>query len=65
MPKSSEIVTCIDCQEMFQRKFLNRMRRCPDCALKALVGNIRQLSAHSGPCYEKWKKAVQAAARRL
>jgi len=61
----SKIVKCIDCGQEFPRKELNRSFRCQDCRTKILVDNMQQLHDHSGPHYEKWREAVQAAARKL
>ena len=58
MPKPSEVVPCVDCQRLYTKKQLNRMGRCPDCASHAVRDAIVQLHAHSGPYYEKWKRAV-------
>jgi len=61
----SKIVKCIDCDREFPRKELNRMGRCPECAMAAMRDDITQMHAHSGPYYEKWKQAVKAAAGKL
>ena len=63
--KASKIVHCVDCNEEFPRKELNRKGRCQDCRVKIIRENMTQLRAHEGPLYEKWKGAVQAAAARL
>lgn len=65
MPRASKIVPCVDCQEMFPRKQLNRMGRCHKCTVAAVRENMGQLMAHEGPYYEKWKQSMQKAARRL
>ncbi len=64
MSGMSKIVPCVDCQEMFPRKLLNREFRCQDCRFKILRDNILQLMAHEGPHYEKWKQACLRKAER-
>jgi len=65
MPRASKIVHCVDCREEFPRKQLNRSGRCLECASRAIRDNMRQLRAHRGPWYEKWKSALKHAAGRL
>ncbi|MBA7586539.1 hypothetical protein ES708_28541 [subsurface metagenome] len=62
---ASKIVHCVDCNEEFPRKELNRNGRCQDCAMKVVGDNMRQLMAHEGPHYEKWKQSMRAAANKL
>ena len=62
MPRESKIVKCVDCQELFPRKLLSRMGRCPDCAFKAMWEVAFQLHEHKGHYYEKWKAACEAKA---
>lgn len=61
----SKIIKCVDCGHEFPRKELNRNFRCYDCRIKIVRDNMKQLMAHRGPEYEKWKKAIQAAAEKL
>jgi len=61
----SKIVKCVDCGKEYPRKELNRNFRCHDCAWKVVEQNGRQLHAHEGPHYERWKEGVKAAAGRL
>lgn len=63
--RASKIVPCVDCNEEFPRKELNRMGRCHDCAMAAVRDSMTQLHNKSGPYYEKWKKAVRTAAQKL
>ena len=65
MVRMSKIVPCVDCQEMFPRKLLNRMGRCHDCAMKKMLSVPRQLHDHSGPEYEHWKEQIKASIGRL
>ena len=65
MTRASKIVPCVDCQEMYPRKQLNRMGRCHGCAGKATGEAAYQLSQHQGPYYDKWKQGIQNAIRRL
>lgn len=62
MPRQSEIVPCVDCQEMFPRRKLNPKGRCSQCAMVAFADTFRQLHNHSGPYYEKWKRSMAEAA---
>ena len=59
--------TCLDCGKEFEwpRYKLPRRRLCSDCAYKRVTDNARQLMDHKGPSYEKWKKGLKKAARRL
>ncbi len=59
--------TCIDCgKEFFKRESKPPdLRRCGDCAIKFCHENMTQLHEHEGPLYEKWRKAMKAAAGRL
>ncbi len=59
MPRVSEVIPCVDCNEEFPRKLLNRMGRCRQCALKAIGESATQLHNHSGPYYEKWKASMR------
>lgn len=61
----SKIVECVDCGKEFPRKELNRKFRCRDCTMKIVEENMRGLLSHSGPHYEKWRKAYKAAAEKL
>ncbi|MBA7675886.1 hypothetical protein ES703_84125 [subsurface metagenome] len=63
--RASKIVHCVDCNEEFPRKELNRKGRCQECRIKIVRANMGQLMAHEGPHYEKWKKAIKTAAARL
>ena len=63
--KASKIVHCVDCNEEFPRKELNRNGRCRSCAMKIIRENMVQLHSKSGPHYEKWKQSIQAAAQKL
>ncbi len=65
MVRMSKIVPCVDCQEMFPRKQLNRMGRCPSCAGFAVREATMQLHIHEGPYYEKWKAAMKLKIGRL
>lgn len=65
MPRISKTVPCVDCQEIFARKQLNRMGRCPSCAMFAMREDTMQLHNHEGPYYEKWKAAMKARIGRL
>ncbi len=65
MVRMSKVVPCVDCQEMFPRKLLNRMGRCSECASDAMMKTIGQLRNHSGPYYEKWKKYMKERIGRL
>lgn len=65
MVRASKIVKCVDCGEEFPRKELNRNRRCQDCRIKIVGDNVRQLTAHAGPHYDKWKARIKEAAGRL
>ena len=65
MPRMSKIVPCVDCQEGFPRKQLNRMGRCSECAGAAVRDTITQLHNHEGPYYEKWQKALLAKIDRI
>jgi len=65
MPTVSKIVPCVDCQEMFPRKLLNRMGRCTQCAGVALRDAPIQLHNHEGPYYEKWKASMKRNIGRL
>ena len=38
---------------------------CLDCSIHNIYENAKQLHDHSGPAYEKWKKAMKRAARSL
>lgn len=59
MSRASKIVPCVDCQEMFPRKQLNRNGRCRECAWAALGDAMTQLHNHEGPFYEKWKDSME------
>lgn len=63
--RASKIVHCVDCNEEFPRKELNRKGRCQECRIKIVRENMGQLMAHEGPHYEKWKQGIRAAAARL
>lgn len=65
MSGMSKIVACVDCQEMFPRKLLNRAGRCHQCSLKALRDAMTQLHNREGPYYEKWKAQMKAMIGRL
>ncbi len=65
MVRMSKIDHCVDCQEEFPHKLLNRMGRCHECAWKALGEASSQLANHSGPYYEKWKAAMKNRIGRL
>jgi len=65
MGKASKIVPCVDCQEMFPRKQLNRMGRCHKCAGFAMREACTQLHNHAGPFYEKWKAGIKNTIGRL
>jgi len=65
MPRISVPVACVDCQEMFLRKELNRMGRCTVCATEAHHLATRQILGRKGPFYEKWRAAMRKAAGRL
>ena len=65
MSGKSKIVPCVDCQEMFPRKQLNRMGRCFRCAIAAARDAARQLHNHEGPYYERWKAAMKERIGRL
>lgn len=57
---------CIDCGKPPKRgQKLNRKGRCSACAWKAVGEAAYQLHTHKGPFYDKWRKGVKAAARRL
>lgn len=38
---------------------------CIDCALGNVRDNAQQLHEHKGPAYERWRKAMRKATRRL
>jgi len=61
----SKIVPCVDCGEEYPRKELNRKFRCHDCAMEIIRANMWELNRHEGPNYEKWRRAMQAAANKL
>lgn len=63
--RESKKVHCVDCGLEFRRKELNRRFRCHDCRQKIVYENIRQLMAHEGPHYEKWRQGLKKAASAL
>lgn len=65
MRKASKIVPCVDCQEEFPRKELNRMGRCDKCAFYAVRDAMTQFHNHAGPYYEKWKTRMKERIGRL
>ena len=65
MPRVSAPGHCVDCQEEFLVKQLNRMGRCHDCAGAAMRDAASQLHNHEGPFYEKWKAGLNRSIGRL
>lgn len=65
MSRKSAILPCVDCQEMFPPKELNRQGRCPQCAWRAVSECVTQLHNHEGPYYERWKAKMKESIGRL
>lgn len=59
--------TCLDCGKEFEWEGYKPpgRRRCLECSIKRMTDSASQLQAKEGPFYEKWKKGLLAAARRL
>ncbi len=59
-------VVCVDCgKPPAEGARLNRKGRCLTCAWQAVMDNAYQLHDKAGPMYDKWRRAVKRAARRL
>jgi len=60
-----KMADCVDCHGTFPKRDLNRNSRCIKCGWQAMIDDINQLRQKSGPHYDKWAKAVKAAADKL
>lgn len=58
---------CLDCGKEFNTIVYRRpsLRRCEDCGMKRLIAAITGLRRKEGPYYERWKKGMKLALRRL
>ncbi len=65
MEKKLKTFKCKECGAEYQKEREQRNHRCINCALNAVGDTVRQLHAHEGPAYDKWRKAMKRAARRL
>lgn len=58
--------TCQWCgAEVVDNRKRRRKRQCVACAIGRQGESVRQLMAHSGPFYDRWRFANLAAAQRM
>jgi DNA-directed RNA polymerase subunit RPC12/RpoP len=64
---ASHTLKCSKCGTEFTTTSWRAWKRglCLECSVRKTYENAQQLHDHSGPAYEKWKKAMKHAARGL
>jgi hypothetical protein len=52
---------CRGCGAEVDPRTLSRTKLCPVCGLERLEENVRGIAAHSGPAFERWRRAMAAS----
>lgn len=52
---------CRECGELFDPLDLSHTKLCPSCGLERLEENVRGIAAHSGPAFDRWRRAMAAS----
>ena len=55
------IKCCRHCGELYDHLDLSATKLCPSCGMAILEENVRGLAAHSGPAFERWRRAMAAS----
>jgi anaerobic ribonucleoside-triphosphate reductase len=62
MPRGRPRITfCRACGETVDPADLSWTKQCPACGEKALTENVHGLANHSGPAFERWRRAMAAS----
>jgi predicted amidophosphoribosyltransferase len=55
------IKECRNCLAPVDPRDLSRTKLCPVCGFELVEENVRGLAAHSGPAFERWRRAMAAS----
>ena len=52
---------CRGCDAEFDPSDLSHTKLCPECGLERLEENVLGIASHSGPAFERWRRAMAAS----
>ena len=55
------IKNCRNCGSLTDPKDLSDQKLCPSCSQERLAENVYGLANHSGPAFERWRRAMAAS----
>lgn len=62
MPRGRPRIThCRSCGRPVEPRELSWTKQCPECGESNLAENVHGLASHSGPAFDRWRRAMAAS----